>query len=553
MNEYTHFCLFAGIGGLSLGMSRGHARIGMAQANLRCIGGIDSDPQAVKDFERITGAKGTVMDLFDEQGYADFHGHPPPHGWREATADDLRRAAGGEFPDILTMSPPCKGFSGLLNARNAASAKYQALNELVFSGLILAMDAWGDDPPSLILLENVPRIQGRGRVFLDCVTGILHAFGYSTAETVHDCGELGGLGQQRKRFLLVARHREKVPPFLYEPPKRRMLTVGQVFGSLPMPDNGHPMHELPSLQMRTWLRLALIEAGKDWRCLQSLAVRDGVLADYGLLSVKMGRFANKMRVEPWDGHAHCVTGADRVGSGAMSVADPRFDKEWGDYHAYRIAPWDKHAETVTSKAAPGSGAFSVADPRLECDVSDRHGRRHCNVYRIVRWDETATAVTATATGNSKPNIADPRFPWEPRAWKGGGHYGVVPWNQVAGAVIGSARHDNAYVNVADPRMPKPTEQCKPVIIALDNTWHRPMTTLELAALQGFDLQDLVLDGQSHARWRMAIGNAVPPPAAQAIGTEMARTLLARDMGSTFALANTPIWVRRIAIGLSLNN
>ena len=49
---------------------------------------------------------------------------------------------------------------------------------------------------------------------------LLNAYGYAVAETMHDCGELGGLAQSRKRFLLVARNVAKVPPFLYVPPTR---------------------------------------------------------------------------------------------------------------------------------------------------------------------------------------------------------------------------------------------------------------------------------------------------------------------------------------------
>ena len=46
------------------------------------------------------------------------------------------------------------------------------------------------------------------------IVDLLRAYGYAVAETTHDCGELGALAQSRKRFLLVARHIEKVPPFL---------------------------------------------------------------------------------------------------------------------------------------------------------------------------------------------------------------------------------------------------------------------------------------------------------------------------------------------------
>ncbi|MCC2971792.1 hypothetical protein [Massilia sp. IC2-476] len=37
---------------------------------------------------------------------------------------------------------------------------------------------------------------------LDQINQVLQRYGYPVAETTHDCGELGGLAQSRKRFLL---------------------------------------------------------------------------------------------------------------------------------------------------------------------------------------------------------------------------------------------------------------------------------------------------------------------------------------------------------------
>ncbi|MFU7556649.1 DNA cytosine methyltransferase, partial [Pseudomonas paraeruginosa] len=111
---------------------------------------------------------------------------------------------------------------------------------------------------------------------------LLGGFGYAVAETTHDCGELGGLAQSRKRFLLVARHVEKVPPFLYEPEKKSLRAVGDILGRMPLPGDieaAGPMHRVPSLQWKTWVRLALVRAGSDWRSLNDLAVEDGYLRD----------------------------------------------------------------------------------------------------------------------------------------------------------------------------------------------------------------------------------------------------------------------------------
>lgn len=571
--EIRHFHIFCGIGGGARGFNAGHARLGRAEAAFRCIGGVDADSRAVADFSRLAGVDGTCLDLFDREQYRDFHGAEPPAGWREAMPEDLRRAAGGEAPGIVFTSPPCKGFSGLLPEHRSASTKYQALNRLTVRGVMLALEAWADDPPSFFILENVPRIATRGRRFLEQIEALLTAAGYSIAESTHDCGELGGLGQHRKRFLLVARHRERVPPFLYQPARRRVRSVGEVLGELALPDDAAsgPMHRLPRLSWETWVRLALIPAGGDWRALRGMdlsrlgivpvgewrsdplgvrgwdetsgAVTGRAHASNGRFSVAEPRWGSygQLGVMPWAEPSHAVTGQAAPGAGPFSVADPR-PKGWGGRGKYRVTEWEEPAGAVISASSTGNGAFVVADPR---------GPRFNNVYRIARWDDPSPAVT----GGGGPSsggiaVADPR-----RA----GNYGVVAWGGPAGAVTGNSRVDAGNFSVADPRLPAPGDHPDPppLLISLDETWHRPFTTLELGALQGFPVEflgaPLVLDGKSHSRWREAIGNAVPPPTAQAIASVMGHALLAAGAGETFTLEATPIWARRLAVLVALEN
>jgi site-specific DNA-cytosine methylase len=593
--EATHFCLFAGAGGLSLGLSQGCARVGQASMRMRCLGGVDVWPAAMATYSRLTGSPGTVLDLFDRTDFEAFHGRPPPAGWREATPADIRAAAGGECPDILATSPPCKGFSGLLNAAAAGSEKYAALNRLTVRGLALALEAFADDPPSLVVLENVPRIQTRGRELLDTICALLRAHGYAVAETVHDCGELGGLAQHRRRFLLVARHAAKVRPFLYEPPRRRVRGIGEVLGELPMPEDERagPMHRLPRLTWQTWLRLALIEAGKDWRSLHELAVVDGYLRDVGVAPLGADWHAGVLGVRSWTTPSPTVTSRSGPSNGAYAVADPRTAGH-GRYQPYGVVRWDEASRTVTGQAAPGAGPYSVSDPRLRCDVDDRHGRRHNNVYRLLRFDEPSQAVTAgtgpsggglsvadprglrlgehsgkmavqsycaparTVTGTVDVQagaqcIADPRPGWaksDTGDWSTSGHYGVRTWAEASGAVTAQAKLDRGAWSVADPRvLPAANDRPDPVplIVALDSTWHRPLTTMELAALQGYpvfdaDGQPLEFDGGSDAARREQIGNSVPVGAARALGDEMARTLLLEALGESFQLSATPVWV-----------
>ena len=287
------------------------ARVGITRARSVCVGGIDVDPAACRDFEKLAGVKATCLDLFTLEQYIAFHGKEPPRGWRPAMPSDISKSFGGRRPHIVFLSAPCKGFSGLLPEASSKSAKYQALNGLTLRGLWLLLEEYKDDPVELLVFENVPRIATRGRYLLDQIIALLRAYGYAVAETTHDCGVLGGLGQSRKRFLLVARHEVKVPAFLYEPPKHPLRGVGEILDQLPMPLSGEggAMHRMPALQWKTWVRLAFVRAGADWRSLNDLAVDEGYLRDYGNRAID--RLAQGIYgVRKWDEPSSAITARD---------------------------------------------------------------------------------------------------------------------------------------------------------------------------------------------------------------------------------------------------
>lgn len=570
---HFHFC--CGLGGGAAGFNRARPRVGNVEAKWVCLGGIDVDPAGLRDFERLAGVPGTLLDLFTRDQYVRFHGKEPPAGWREATPEDVRRAAQGKRPDAVFISSPCKGASGLLSEKMSLTPKYQALNELTLRCIWLMGEAWADDPVPLIVFENVPRLASRGRHLLDQINSLLGGFGYAVAETTHDCGELGGLAQSRKRFLLVARHVEKVPPFLYEPEKKSLRAVGDILGRMPLPGDieaAGPMHRVPSLQWKTWVRLALVRAGSDWRSLNDLAVEDGYLRD---LIIVPKYQAGYMGVHGWNDSMGTIAGRSGPTNGAFSVADPRAPANAMQYQQYGVRRWTDTSGAIIGVKSPGQGTYSVADPRGQSfgkyPVTDwdgpsgtviaasttgqgafavadpRHSgpAKHSNEFRIVPWSRHAQAVTsAHGTGQC---VEDPRVLNRTKgdSYLTGGHYGVVGFNQSAGAVSASARHDNGRWSVADPRMPAANDRLTCIIQSLDGTWHRPFTTLELAALQSLvdPEEQLVLDGLSDSDWRERIGNAVPPAAAEAIAGVMGTTLLLAEQGETFMLSNTPIWVR----------
>ncbi len=567
--SYGFLSLFSGMGGGSLGAQR---------AGWDCVGAVDADPAACRTYEYLTGHPATEGDL----------GAMSP--------DDLRNVC-SRRPHLVLSSPPCKGNSGCLPAARAKEDKYQAMNELAFRGIWLALEAWNahpDGPPPLILVENVPRITVRSRRWLDQLKALLSSYGYACRETTHDCGELGGLAQHRRRFLLIARHMKQVPDFVYVPPVQRVRGVGEVFRELPVPlphsKVGGPMHRLSKSSPLNALRLACIPAGGDWRDLpESVALRPRSARQNGGFGVNdwnagshavvaegsvrntwasiadprvgdgdpgSNRHQGKYGVEDWDDPAHTVIAEARTGKSWAAVNDPRLTCS-PRAGAYGVTGDGAAAATVVAHGCPDNSRVVYADPRVDCVRRDGgHG--------VKGWRQPSAPVIAAATMHNHPSqVADPRLAHAPR----GGSYGVLGWKTPSYTVRGVQKPQNGADTVADPRFAVPshylamegdqlvcvgapldletTRATYTIIQALDGTWHRPMTTLELAVLQGFPARHrgdwLKLDGNSHQVWRGLIGNAIPVQTAEAICRVMAESLdAARDGG--LLLSAQPVWV-----------
>lgn len=187
------------------------------------------------------------------------------------------------------------------------------------------------------------------------------------------------------------------------------------------------------------------------------------------------------------------------------------------FRRHAVADWTAPMEAVTGPGGHTVGA--VSDPRLD-DL--RVSRAYDAGYGVLRWSDPARTVAATtAVGCGAYAVADARE------------------RLVADARVLTL--DEALELEFDPAKRPPFV---PVIIARDGTWHRPLTLLELAALQGFPAR---VDGAplelSGTRTEVAthIGNAVPPPAARAIAQQML-TALVQSTLEAFALSAGPVWV-----------
>src|SRR3546814_16778863 len=112
----------------------------------------------------MTGQPGTCLDLFSLEHERAWNDNDPQQGWKEATPIDIWMAFGRETPDVLFLSVPCKGFSGLLASIHAATDKYQALNGLTLSGIWHTLAAYQDNPhPNILFYHDLGRATYRAR------------------------------------------------------------------------------------------------------------------------------------------------------------------------------------------------------------------------------------------------------------------------------------------------------------------------------------------------------------------------------------------------------
>lgn len=560
MNRLRTYTIGYPFGGSGLGASGSDAAVVTLygeSATFQSVGGIDFDAEACADFRHLTGAESLCADI------------------SKMTPEQLRAFWGPRAPDVVKGSPPCKAGSGLLPLEVAASDEYQAMNRLMldFSRLLFAAYPRREDRPRLAGFENVPSLLSgtRARKVVDEMVLLWEGEGYLSDVRVHDLREEGGLAQRRRRLGIFFRDPVRCSSPVEMPLSRPLRAVGDVLGPLPWPDDARagPMHRLPRLSWLNMVRLALI--GVDWRdgrkpkwdwrdlpprgqvvewlCARGLwpthvGVGGRQRLEEALVGIAMGtdnagRHTNKYAVQSWGEPGRTVIGAVQLGSGAPCVADPRALESlaegatgtnagaWNGRPGYRgVGPWEEPSATVNGSvsATGGQGMGSVADERV---------------------------LEQLGLGCACRN----------------GFYGVLPWDKISGTVTGSLQVDCGTAAVADPRALPPARPVialalalqllaegwevpkgalAPAILAPDNTWHRPITTLELARLQGLppvlNGAPLVLAGRSDKRWREHIGNGIPRDAAEAWGRQLLEALLLSDMGHGFRLLGGELWV-----------
>ncbi len=575
---YTVFFAFAGIGGGAIGFQQAAAaleKFGL-KGRFRVIGAFDFDAGAAADFERLTGVPCEVVDV------------------RKLTVKRLR-ALCPRRPDVVFGSAPCKGASPLLGNELAETEKYQEMNTLMLIWTELLFAAWGDDPPLLVINENVPRLASRAKDTVKEVVKLHQRHGYVVHAGSHDCGEVGGLAQHRVRFLLVARLARKVTSFLYQPPKQRVRGCGEVIGPLPLPSDpaGGDMHILTDICVTNWTRLALIPPGGDWRdiegALQAHEARNAHWSRYHTARFDLAtpvvagsgsngafgvgdervssavrahayRFTNELMLHGWGRAARTVTGATHLGNGSGAVVDVRLTCEVRENSgAYGVLLPARPAYTVTAWGDINNGRFAYADTRALGAVDVRRDVAVILVGMLAPEGADFTADVEARVELDAPTVA-PVAPTKGRRRKAPRRV-AAPCGRVRRRGGRGALFEGVAL-VADPRVPRNPEIAVrfwatrldqppifvPVLATSSGYWHRPLTVWERCALQGFPLYDgdgraIVLSGANISAWSERIGNAVPPPTAKAVAEQMLLTLLHAEAGVFVLSSGGGAWVQ----------
>jgi DNA (cytosine-5)-methyltransferase 1 len=184
--------LFAGGGGLSLGMAEAARRVGYGTDIVLAVEqSTDAGQVFARNFPRARVLESDVADLFDGAVGSPF------------TTNEARLRAEVGNVDIVLAGPPCQGHSDLNNHTRRHDPRNDLYVRVARAAEVLR--------PTSVLVENVATIEhDQGRA-APRATAVLERAGYRVATSVLDLAELGVPQRRRRHILLGSRHQDVDP------------------------------------------------------------------------------------------------------------------------------------------------------------------------------------------------------------------------------------------------------------------------------------------------------------------------------------------------------
>lgn len=207
MEKPTAIDLFSGCGGLTLGLK---------QAGFRVIGAVEIDSLAVETYQ----ANHKRVVVWDRDIC------------KLSVVEVMRslKIKPGEL-DLLAGCPPCQGFS-TMTTLNGSYIVDDPRNDLVFQFMRFVRRL----RPKAIMMENVPGLAKDRRI--KKVLAELEKLGYECTTDVLNAAHYG-VPQRRRRFILLAGRRQKIP---FAPQARCQPVVRTAFAMLGKRSKNDPLH-----------------------------------------------------------------------------------------------------------------------------------------------------------------------------------------------------------------------------------------------------------------------------------------------------------------------
>lgn len=181
---WRHVDLFAGAGGITLGVAQAAHVAGLAlDVRLAVDNDIDAIGAFAKNFPKASTSSSSIVELLDGE-----------LGTEPTAAEAALRVQVGEV-DGLVGGPPCQGNSNLNNHTRRVDPKNALYLRMVRAVEILT--------PKVVMIENVPAVVHATPDVVTTTRQKLVDLGYSVADHVLDLSKLG-VAQKRKRHVLVA-------------------------------------------------------------------------------------------------------------------------------------------------------------------------------------------------------------------------------------------------------------------------------------------------------------------------------------------------------------
>lgn len=221
MKTNTAIDLFAGCGGLTLGLKR---------AGYRVVAAVEKDVLAGRTYR--WNNKSTKLYVED---IAQLNSH-----------NILLQLgiAKGEL-DLLAGCPPCQSFS-VLKTKNGLRHVEDAQSDLIFYFLDFVKCMF----PKNIMLENVPGLIKNPRI--DCMISQLESLNYECKVSVFDAQQFG-VPQRRKRMILLA---SRIMKPTFPEPTNKKFNVKLAIGNLCKPEeSSDPLHNYKTNHSERTIRI----------------------------------------------------------------------------------------------------------------------------------------------------------------------------------------------------------------------------------------------------------------------------------------------------------